>query len=446
MSDNYKNPKFVEWLNKLQQESWQLELIISGFSIFGLLSVFGPIKEYFNEAQSYDKQYMVIFWMVVVVSCAILTFNLIFHVILRGLWIGALGLRYVSGEIDYDALKYIPKFTSYLKRKIGSFDKFIARLEDYCSILFALTFLMVFYFISMCLMFVFVSLLFYFVNKLEPYWPFGRNVIAYILFIFVIISFVLLLIDFVGQGILKRKKWTSAIYFPIYWMYNYIGLSFLYRPLVYNFLDNRFGRRVMLLLVPLYITLFSIASIYYKEANYFNVNEQTSHTFANSNSYDDLMDADEFVGIASISSQVITSNYMKVFIDFKEEMDDIVFDFDETLKPKKERRGLTTNIVFGDGRKFMNKSQRDSIASLYLKVYNRIYKIKIDNLEYEKDFILTHNKMKQLGFETFIQLDSLKKGKHILKIERLIKPKNDSLEHIISIPFWYYEPSHYYKL
>ena len=442
MSDDYKNPKFVAWLDKLQQESWQLELIISGFSIFGLLSVFGPIKEYFNEAQSYDQQSMVIFWMIVVVSCAILTFNLIFHVVLRGLWIGALGLRYVSGEIDYDALNYSPKFTSYLKRKIGSFDKFIARLEDYCSILFALTFLMVFYFISMCLMFVFVSLLFYFVNKLEPFWPEGRNIIAIILFIFVILSFVLLLIDFVGQGILKRKKWTSVIYFPIYWMFNYIGLSFLYRPLVYNFLDNKFGRRVMLLLVPLYITLFAIASMYYKEANYFYVSEQTSHTFANSNSYEDLMDEDEYVGIASISSQVITTNYMKVFIDFKEDMDDIVFVFDEKLKPKKEGRGLTTNITYGDGNKYMNKRQRDSVAVLYLEVFNRIYKIKIDSLEYEKDFILTHNKKKQLGFETYIQLDSLNKGKHMLNIERSIKPKNDSVEHMVSIPFWYFHPSH----
>ncbi len=445
MSDNYKSPKFVEWLNTLQQESWQLELIISGFSIFGLLSVFGPIKEYLTEAQSYDKQYMVILWLVIAISCAILTFNLIFHVVLRGLWIGALGLRYVSGEIDYEALNYSPKFTTYLKRKIGSFDKFIARLEDYCSILFALTFLMVFYFITICLMFIFVSLLLYFVSKLEPFWPGGRKVIAIIISTVVLISFLLLLIDFIGQGILKKRKWTSAVYFPVYWLYNYVGLSFLYRPLVYNFLDNKFGRRVMLVLIPLYLTLFGIASAYYQEANFFNTNERTSNSFTNSNSYDDLIDDKDFVVIASISSKVITTNYMKVFLDFKEEMDDLVFTFNEDLKPKKELRGLNTNISFG-GKTFLTKDQRDSISTLYLKVFNNLYKIKIDNVEYDKEFILTHNKKKQLGFETYIQLDSLNKGKHMLIIERLIKPKNDSIEHLISIPFWYFEPSHKSKL
>ena len=440
MSDNYKSQKFVEWLDKLQQESWQLELIISGFSIFGLLSVFGPIKEYLTEAQSYDKQYMMIFWMIVIISCVILTFNLIFHVVLRGLWIGALGLRYVSGEIDYEALNYSPKFTSYLKRKIGSFDKFISRLEDYCSILFALTFLMVFYFISMCLIFIFVSFIFYFINKLEPIWPVGRDVVAIVVFVFVIASFLLLLIDFAGQGILKKRKWTSALYFPFYWFYNYIGLSFLYRPLVYNFLDNKFGRRIMLLLLPLYIILLGVISAYYKEANFFSVDERTSETFINSNTYEDLLDEKEYIVIASISSKIITTDYMKVFLDFKDEMDDLVFAFDENLKPTKDSRGLNTNITFGKSN-ILPKAQRDSISTLYLEVFNDIYKIKIDNVEYDKEFILSHNKKKQLGFETYIQLDSLTKGKHILKIERLIKPKSDSLEHLISIPFWYFEPS-----
>src|SRR5690606_27911464 len=233
-------------------------------------------------------------------------------------------------------------------------------------------------------------------------------VTSIIVFAFVIVSFIMLFIDFIGQGILKKRKWTSALYFPFYWFYNYIGLSFLYRPLVYNFLDNKFGRRLMLLLLPLYITLFGVASAYYKEANFFNVDERTSGIFTNSNSYDDLMYDDDYVPIASISSKVITSNYMKVFLDFKEDMDDLVFKFDEDLKPKKERRGLNTSISFNPSG-ILNKAHRDSISSLYLKVFNGIYKIKIDDQEYEKEFILTHNKKKQLGFEAYIQLDSLKK-------------------------------------
>lgn len=56
-------------------------------------------------------------------------FNLIIHIVLRGLWIGALGLRYVSGEIDYDNLNYSDKFTNYLKKKVGSFDNYIWKVR-----------------------------------------------------------------------------------------------------------------------------------------------------------------------------------------------------------------------------------------------------------------------------------------------------------------------------
>ena len=48
--------------------------------------------------------------------CYVLIINLILHVVLRGLWIGAIGLRYVSSEIDYEALNYGKRFTKYLQK------------------------------------------------------------------------------------------------------------------------------------------------------------------------------------------------------------------------------------------------------------------------------------------------------------------------------------------
>ena len=37
--------KFAQWLELLQQESWQLELIISGFAIFLLVGVYDPLQD-----------------------------------------------------------------------------------------------------------------------------------------------------------------------------------------------------------------------------------------------------------------------------------------------------------------------------------------------------------------------------------------------------------------
>ena len=44
MQNNYRSKAFKAWLDKLQQESWQLELIISGFAIYGLTQVFEPLE------------------------------------------------------------------------------------------------------------------------------------------------------------------------------------------------------------------------------------------------------------------------------------------------------------------------------------------------------------------------------------------------------------------
>ena len=57
--ENVKDHKslFKEWLEKLQQESWQLELLISGFAIVGIYAARTTIKnlEIFQEMYLFDE-------------------------------------------------------------------------------------------------------------------------------------------------------------------------------------------------------------------------------------------------------------------------------------------------------------------------------------------------------------------------------------------------------
>ena len=48
MEDRSKN-KLSKWLELLQQESWQLELIISGFAIFLVGSLYEPIIDFMTH-------------------------------------------------------------------------------------------------------------------------------------------------------------------------------------------------------------------------------------------------------------------------------------------------------------------------------------------------------------------------------------------------------------
>lgn len=441
MSNDYNNPAFKNLLQKLQEESWQLELIISGFAIFGLVSAFSPLKIAVNNAQSEKDIYTAVILTVALVSCAILIFNLLLHVILRGLWIGALGLRYVSGDIDYEVLNYSPKFTKYLKKKIGSFDKYIATLEDYCSIIFAVSFLLIFYVLAITFTVLTIALIAIFVldnDDLPEKW---RDIIGIPLIVFFVFGMFITFIDFITQGWLKRKQWISKIYFPIYWIFSFVTLSFLYRPLLYNFLDNKFGKRISLLLIPVYALLTLGTSIHYNKSNYFNdhVDFGSSSYYGNPSDYEDeLVDEDDISEVASIQSKVITDPFVKVFINFDYSIEDEIYKFNPDLKPKEDRRGLKSDIfVFGD----TDWNTFVSNRKLYLKTFNDLYHIKIDSVAYECEFIISHNKKKQLGFETFVKLDSLLEGKHLLNITRKrIRKKDTQTVFLRQIPFWYFKP------
>ena len=440
MNQDYTTPAFKKLLKKLQEESWQLELLISGFAIFGLITAFEPIKEAVEAAQFKKQIYYTIILMITLISCAILIFNLLLHVVLRGLWIGTLGLRYVSGEIDYEALNYSEKFTKYLKKKVGSFDKYIATLENYCSIIFAVSFLLIFYVLALTFTIITIALIANLIIDNDRLPETFRTIIGVVLILFIILGMFLTFIDFITQGWLKKKKWISKIYFPVYWVFSFITLSFLYRPLVYNFLDNKFGKRLSFVLLPIYLSILVLISFKYETSNYINAADNSSNLIANRGNYLDLLNnSNDFIDEVAISSKVITTPYINVFVLFNDRLENNVFNYNPALKPKKDKRGLKSDIIFFDD---INWNEKDSLRKIYIKTINEMYAVKIDSLDFESEFILSENKNDELGFESYINIKSLNEGKHLFNVTRKrIRDGDTSAVYVSRIPFWYFKPN-----
>jgi hypothetical protein len=438
MAQDYNRPEFKQLLQKLQEESWQLELLISGFAIFGLFTAYPSIKLAVDDAQNSQQIYSFVIYSIAWVSCAILIFNLMLHVLLRGLWIGALGLRYVSGDIDYENLKYSPKFTKYLKKRVGSFDKYIATLEDYCSVIFAISFLLIFYVLAITFTILAIALIAtYLINSEDlPTWL--SQGIGIVLILFIIFGMFFTLIDFITLGFLKKKKWLSKIYFPVYWVFSFITLSFLYRPLVYNFLDNKFGRRLSFALVPFYILITLSLSLRYKTSNYLNKSFNSNDISADNRNYEDLLNESTFIDDVAIQSKVITDPYVKVFILFTESIENRVYSFNEGLKPENDERGLGSDIIISNT--FIDDIKRDSLKQEYLKTFNKIYHTKIDSVTYDDEFIFGKILNNKIGFETYLSTKNLDEGKHVLKVNRIyIKDQDTSYYNVATIPFWYFK-------
>ncbi|TDT37925.1 hypothetical protein CLV90_3757 [Maribacter spongiicola] len=447
MKNDYRSNKFKKLLDNLQQESWQLELIISGFAIYGLIAGYDSIELGLLKSVQKEEGFTSFMLSILLTSMLILICVLLTHVVIRGLWIGAIGLRYVSGDIDYKNLNYSEKFTSFLKDKVGSFDHYISKLENICSTLFALAFLMIFYLISFFTVIGFYALSVYYLEGLEVISVSLHTTVETIYNTLYITCIIILVIDFLGAGFLKKYKWTSIIYYPIYRVFSYITLSFLYRPLVYNFLDQKKARWIGILMVPTYfvVTFFS-SGFSTLRSNYLDHDQNTSQQFTGKENYEDqLLKDTDMVNFASIPSKIIEKSYLPIFISYTNYMEDAVFKNDSTLLPEVDERGFgfhLSNMQSASGVVNFHVTPEDNleIQSKYLKIFDSIFKVQIDSKKQINHFNLTKNKQEQFGFETILDINELPRGKHFLRIIGPDEKEKGVFERdtLITIPFWYF--------
>lgn len=444
MQPKHEDSKFKKWLDLLQQESWQLELIISGVAIFGLVQAVEPIIHIMNSIRAKSEgEFFLGFisgigFTAILISLLSLTICLIIHVILRGLWIGAVGLRYFSGDIDYEVLNYTDKFKTYLKKRIGSFDKYIANLEDYCSLIFALSFLLVFFFISFFLCIGFAVAVFV---LMENVFGLGiQSVVGPVLVVLFAIAYLMTAFDFFSQGFLKKKKWLAVVYFPIYRLMSRITFSFLYRPLLYNLLDNKLGKRILAILVPVFIVGLMLFSLTIKESNYHIDRWDDTVEYAKMLNYYDQIEGKEnaYVRSAAIPSNIIKTTSLPIFIKHRSAIENVICKIDSTLVPIKDVRGLELS-----GFQIQLNSAADTMAypnfKKYMSLLSDVVTIKLDSIEMPAMYIAGENSKGQRGYETVLDLQGVSRGHHVLYLTRK-GIRGDSLvtRNMSRIPFWYY--------
>ena len=296
-----KRSFFSEWLEKLQQESWQLELLISGLALFGIWESGDVIErlKYYLDVNSISafRIYGSAIIGILNAGRAIFLVNLLIHIIVRGLWIGAIGLRYVSGDIDFTELNYSPVFREYYEKRIGSFDDYIERLEKLSSVLFSFTFLLFFMFISFMAINLWFSIFAHvFVTFSDDQFQ-GQALIGIIGMFYYGLAFIVL-IDFLTLGALKKVKdrTFARSYLFLYRLFSTLSLSFIYRPLLLNFIDNKYTRRLFFLAIPYAIIILLGFGGIYLERNTYIPSFSPSETYAsyiseesiNWHYYDDL--------------------------------------------------------------------------------------------------------------------------------------------------------------
>lgn len=447
MAENKDNKKRLkDWLDTIQQDSWQLELVISGILIFLLLGAYEPLQS-LNTKFAVDILTGSVVLTIVASAFFILKiayFSLLItfflHLTLRGLWIGAVGLRSVSGDFDYEVLGYQPKYTDWLRKRLGSFDDYIERLELQCSLAFSFAFLIFFCVISIgayILVLAGVTIFFAWLVGLESSAdPAGWQVmIPAIANIVLVLLGVVYLIDFSSLGWLKKKRWLRRAYFPFYRVMGVITLARAYRPFYYNLIDHPFGRRLVKWLWVIIFGSLIMVSISITRYTYYPTTE-VAGSVINPDYYLDEGEGRNFsVARPSIASRYAERDYLAVFIPYQPVAHDR---FIEYLYPGLAAARSSDFAI--DGPVHLWNSQNAEVNNDSLLIAHRsLHRL------YLNDSLLTnvpwrfyqHPARKQPGLRYDLPVYDLPRGEHELRFEGCVLTMTDSLywreEALISI-------------
>jgi hypothetical protein len=161
-----KSPSSGNYLDNLQRDSWQLELLVTGFALAGMLSGIDEFDSFTDGLKDTLQGHPNVFGAEIIVILLIdfafyvTLMHFFVHVVIRCLWIGAIGLRSVMGPTDYEMLDLAPTFKKFLLKRNGSFDNYIQSLDNLASIIFAVTFLLIAIMVSTYVSILIISLIF----------------------------------------------------------------------------------------------------------------------------------------------------------------------------------------------------------------------------------------------------------------------------------------------
>jgi len=427
------------WLDRTERESWQMELLLSGFVIILLVQAKAPLDRWLevlnNNGGINDLAEVLSLGANVLLPGAwfVLFSSLVFGVILRALWISAIGLRSVSGDIDLDSLKFSPKFDAFLRRRVPGFDDYIARLENICSIVFGLTFLAVFALVGASILIIIILLLLnslrYFLEAIYEDRADSLGVFMVIFFtIFTVLSTVLAvyIVDFFSGSKLKQLNGFSKVYYPVYRVLGWLTLARIYRPIYYNFIDNRVGKYGLLAVIPYGILLISISQ--FNNSSFTNLlPRQENYAYGGVNSY---MDTHEGVSMSKIliGSKFVENDQIDLYIPLGGRHYKII---EEACNEQSQSYDKLRFVSLTDG-------DRQKRYDEFITCLTCTYSAFVDTTEVPLPVgILVQNPVNgESQILTSINVDAFGKGGHVLRIIAHLDTEKKSREFAVNIPFF----------
>lgn len=421
-TDIKKKKQKRSWLERLKDESWEAELLVSAIAIFGTFQLFDVINWITNTFINVlnPNQYLIGFCIVFLglFAISILASMFVIHFILRAYWIGLVGLNSVFPDYSIEDSVYSEIYTEKILETLPKLKDSIKKVDELCSVIFsaAFTFLLIYSYVAL-----FASIYLWLYNTLSAYIP---NYVLLIPLGIIFLGFILQMIF----GILANIKKNHHKVGLQTWNYKIVRAvsMILYGPtyksvmqIMMIFGSNFKKKKSIIYLLLLFVLSGAILA-------QFKMLETNIPYLINKNSiiegqyYESSNQNNNFLLTPEIESDIIESKYVKVYIPV----------FKKERKMRDEFCGVF-EVDDNNTRVVRRKNQRQYTLECYHK-YNRIYvndePITVDFMRY------THHRTNQFGIITYIDSDNINKGKNILNIKKEFE--GDNIQEW-SIPFYY---------
>ncbi|WP_462249495.1 hypothetical protein [Ekhidna sp.] len=444
-----KEDQIENWLKKLERESWQLELLVSAFTIFLLLGANSEFGSFLIDIQyKYNLEgtiSIVFIFLVIIKKCILaLTICLVIHLMLRGFWIGAIGLRSVQSSIDFDKLNYNEFFTEKLRAKVVSLDRLVIMLDEICSVIFAFSFLIISIMIAFGLYLTSLAVIGLVLSTFISAMPTGVvtgiiTLIAGISVTIFILFGLIYMIDYFTLGFFKKIRWFAKVYYPFYRIYNFITLSNLSRS-IYYYLISKFSKtrfRIVYLLVG--VSVGSMAMFSFDQYQYFP--SSTDADVISSNFYDDQRSKDEYVNSVSLKSSFIEKPHFQIFLRYDPADNGRISSQCPDFDPIKDD-GLNWKLgLKAEGGNFQitGIDYSEENQEKLLECQKSIYEINVNDSIYSslKYHFFVHPAKDQKGILVTIPTEGFNIGENLLSIKKISRDSTIGFRDFVKIPFWY---------
>ena len=384
------NNQIPSWLKQIMENSWELELLISGGAIFSLFQLSGNWVQWFESIVEFTViPGQVIILIIGTLGLELLKIGFITHIVFRAFWLAMVCANYVYPTgIKKEKIKWKKPFRIYAEDE-EDLQQPIIKLDRYCGIVIYLSITSSIFLLGIiATIFLLISV----PSLLDPSLAYGFYIQFIVLFI------LLFILDLFTSGLLRKIPYFSYLIYPFFSILDILTFRKFIQKSAFLFFTNIpklkfFSLTAVMLSIGLVLSYLNT----YKEMHWPNVFDKREYKWQLTNK-DGLSTSpayyrneaiNRYRGNPSIQSKIVHDNFLDLFIPYNVSYDA----FMEGIDKKKEDR------LFSD------------LPSISLN------NVRLDSLQWHESWRDSENGIaRHIGIESFISIGHLEDGQHIIKV------------------------------